>query len=53
MLPYDGIIRTGSKGISHPVNGCVDEDPRASRQGTVKRLPKQVGADVLVAGYVI
>jgi hypothetical protein len=42
MLPYDGIIRTGSKGMSHFV-GMPDKDPQRVVQGTGKTGQMQPG----------
>ena len=36
MLPYDGIIRTGSKGLSHLARFNIGKDPQQNGEGKAK-----------------
>jgi len=46
MLPYDGITRTGSKGLSHSVHS-VREDPQRGSQGKGKTGEMQAKTGVI------
>jgi len=46
MLPYDGITRTGSKGLSHSVRSAR-EDPQRASQGKGKTSEKQAKPGII------
>jgi len=41
MLPYDGITRTGSKGVSHSVNTKTPSEARKVMETPVKSKPNR------------